>query len=83
MHLDCLLRDSERRGERAGECGHQEAAAVDVGTVGRTRSRRQAGRRVFRSRRAVDHIFNAPGFTDKERRAMRGETAAKLLGIKL
>jgi aminocarboxymuconate-semialdehyde decarboxylase len=30
---------------------------------------------------AVDHILNAPGFTDEERRAMLGETAAKLLGI--
>jgi len=33
--------------------------------------------------KAVDHILKAPGFTDKERRAMLGETAAKLLGIKL
>src|SRR6266700_17499 len=32
---------------------------------------------------AVDHILNAPGFTDAERRAMLGETAAKLLKIKL
>jgi aminocarboxymuconate-semialdehyde decarboxylase len=32
---------------------------------------------------SVDHILNAPGFTDDERRAMLGETAAKLLGIKL
>jgi aminocarboxymuconate-semialdehyde decarboxylase len=31
--------------------------------------------------KAVDHILNAPGFTDEERRAMLGETAAKLLGI--
>lgn len=30
---------------------------------------------------SVDHILNAPGFTDEERRAMLGETAAKLLGI--
>ncbi len=30
----------------------------------------------------VDHILNAPGFTDDERRAMLGETAGKLLGIK-
>ena len=30
---------------------------------------------------AVDHILNAPGFTDEERRAMLGETATKLLGI--
>lgn len=30
----------------------------------------------------VDHILNAPDFTDDERRAMLGETAAKLLGIK-
>jgi aminocarboxymuconate-semialdehyde decarboxylase len=33
--------------------------------------------------RSVDHILQAPGFTDAERRAMLGETAAKLLGIKL
>ena len=32
--------------------------------------------------KSVDHILNAPGFTDGERRAMLGETAAKLLGIK-
>jgi aminocarboxymuconate-semialdehyde decarboxylase len=31
--------------------------------------------------KSVDHILNAPGFTDDERRAMLGETAAKLLGI--
>jgi hypothetical protein len=30
----------------------------------------------------VDHILKAPGFTNAERRAMLGETAAKLLGIK-
>jgi len=33
--------------------------------------------------RSVDHILNTPGFTDDERRAMLGETAAKLLGIPL
>ena len=33
--------------------------------------------------KSVDHILNTPGFTDAERRAMLGETAAKLLGIKL
>jgi aminocarboxymuconate-semialdehyde decarboxylase len=33
--------------------------------------------------KSVDHILKAPGFTDKERRAMLGETAARLLGIKL
>jgi aminocarboxymuconate-semialdehyde decarboxylase len=32
--------------------------------------------------KAVDHILKTPGFTDAERRAMLGETAAKLLGIK-
>jgi len=32
---------------------------------------------------SVDHILKAPGFTAAERRAMLGETAAKLLGIKL
>ncbi|MCL6645914.1 MAG: amidohydrolase family protein [Dehalococcoidia bacterium] len=31
--------------------------------------------------RAVDHILEAPGFTDEERIAMLGGTAAKLLGI--
>jgi aminocarboxymuconate-semialdehyde decarboxylase len=30
---------------------------------------------------SVDHILNAPGFSDDERRAMLGETAAKLLKI--
>jgi aminocarboxymuconate-semialdehyde decarboxylase len=29
----------------------------------------------------VDHILNAPGFSDDEKRAMLGETAARLLGI--
>lgn len=32
--------------------------------------------------KSVDHILKTPGFTDKERRMMLGETAAKLLGIK-
>lgn len=31
---------------------------------------------------SVDHILNTPGFSNAERRAMLGETAAKLLGIK-
>ena len=30
---------------------------------------------------SVDHILNAPGFTDAERRMMLGETAGQLLGI--
>jgi aminocarboxymuconate-semialdehyde decarboxylase len=33
--------------------------------------------------KAVDHILRAPDFTDAQRRAMLGGTAAKLLGIKL
>ena len=33
--------------------------------------------------KSVDHILKAPGFSNAERRAMLGETAAKLLGIKL
>jgi aminocarboxymuconate-semialdehyde decarboxylase len=33
--------------------------------------------------KSVDHILNAPGFSDAERRAMLGETAARLLRIKL
>ncbi|OGA21618.1 MAG: hypothetical protein A3I02_00335 [Betaproteobacteria bacterium RIFCSPLOWO2_02_FULL_67_26] len=32
--------------------------------------------------KSVDHILKAPGFTDRERRMMLGETAAMLLGIK-
>jgi aminocarboxymuconate-semialdehyde decarboxylase len=32
--------------------------------------------------KSVDHILKAPGFSDKERRMMLGETAGKLLGIK-
>jgi len=32
--------------------------------------------------KSVDHILKTPGFSDAERRAMLGETAAKLLGIK-
>jgi len=31
---------------------------------------------------SVDHILNTPNFSDDERRAMLGETAARLLGIK-
>jgi len=31
--------------------------------------------------KSVDHILKTPGFSDRERRAMLGETAAKLLGI--
>ena len=30
---------------------------------------------------AVDHILNTPGFSDDDRRAMLGETAAKLLKL--
>src|SRR6266567_2048041 len=33
--------------------------------------------------KSIDHILKAPGFSNAERRAMLGETAAKLLGIKL
>ena len=33
--------------------------------------------------KSVDHILSAPGFTNAERRAMLGETAAKLLRIKI
>lgn len=33
--------------------------------------------------KSVDHILQAPGFTDAERRAMLGETAARLLQVKL
>jgi aminocarboxymuconate-semialdehyde decarboxylase len=33
--------------------------------------------------KSVDHILKAPGFSDAERRAMLGETAARLLRIKL
>jgi aminocarboxymuconate-semialdehyde decarboxylase len=32
---------------------------------------------------SVNHILNATGFTDDQKRAMLSETAAKLLGIKL
>ncbi len=32
--------------------------------------------------KSVDHILKAPGFTAAERRAMLGETAARLLGVK-
>jgi aminocarboxymuconate-semialdehyde decarboxylase len=32
--------------------------------------------------KAIDHILKAPGFSNAERRAMLGETAARLLGIK-
>jgi hypothetical protein len=32
--------------------------------------------------KSIDHILKAPGFNDKERRMMLGETAVKLLRIK-
>jgi aminocarboxymuconate-semialdehyde decarboxylase len=32
---------------------------------------------------SVDHILNTPGFSDDERVAMLGSTAARLLGIKM
>ena len=32
--------------------------------------------------KSVDHVLKTPGFSNAERRAMLGETAAKLLGIK-
>jgi aminocarboxymuconate-semialdehyde decarboxylase len=32
--------------------------------------------------KSVDHVLGAPGFTAAQRRAMLGETAAKLLRIK-
>jgi aminocarboxymuconate-semialdehyde decarboxylase len=33
--------------------------------------------------KSVDHILKAPGFSDRERRMMLGETAAKLLGVRI
>jgi aminocarboxymuconate-semialdehyde decarboxylase len=33
--------------------------------------------------KSIDHVLRTPGFTDKEGRAILGETAARLLGIKL
>jgi aminocarboxymuconate-semialdehyde decarboxylase len=33
--------------------------------------------------KSVDHILKTPGFTDAERRAILGGTAARLLGITL
>jgi aminocarboxymuconate-semialdehyde decarboxylase len=33
--------------------------------------------------KSIDHVLKTPGFSDKERRAILGETAARLLGIKL
>jgi aminocarboxymuconate-semialdehyde decarboxylase len=33
--------------------------------------------------KSVDHVLKTPGFSNAERRAMLGETAAKLLGIRL
>jgi len=33
-------------------------------------------------RRSVDHIFGAPGFSDAERAAMLGGTAAGLPGVR-
>jgi predicted TIM-barrel fold metal-dependent hydrolase len=32
---------------------------------------------------AVDHILGSPGFSDADKAAMLGETAAKLLGIRV
>jgi aminocarboxymuconate-semialdehyde decarboxylase len=69
MYFDTLVFTSEALRHLAAEVG---ASQLVIGT----------DHPIPWEDKSVDHILNAPGFTDDERRAMLGETAAKLLGIK-
>jgi aminocarboxymuconate-semialdehyde decarboxylase len=70
MYFDSLIFTSEALRHLAAEVGSSQ---IVIGT----------DHPIPWQSESVDHILNAPGFTDDERRAMLGETAAKLLGIKL
>ena len=70
MYFDSLIFTSEALRHLAAEVGSSQ---IVVGT----------DHPIPWQSESIDHILNAPGFSDDERRAMLGETAAKLLGIKL
>jgi aminocarboxymuconate-semialdehyde decarboxylase len=70
MYFDSLIFTSEALRHLAAEVGSSQ---IVIGT----------DHPIPWQSESVDHILNAPGFSDDERRAMLGETAAKLLGIKL
>ena len=69
MYFDTLIFTSEALRHLAAEVG---ASQLVIGTDYPIPWQSQS----------VDHILNTPGFSDDERRAMLGETAAKLLGVK-
>ena len=69
MYFDTLVFTSEALRHLAAEVG---ASQLVIGT----------DHPIPWQDKSVDHILNAPGFSDDERRAMLGETAAKLLGVK-
>ena len=69
MYFDTLVFTSEALRHLAAEVG---ASQLVIGT----------DHPIPWQSQSVDHILNAPGFSDAERAAMLGETAAKLLGIK-
>jgi aminocarboxymuconate-semialdehyde decarboxylase len=68
MYFDSLVFTSEALRHLAAEVG---ASQIVIGT----------DHPIPWQSQSVDHILNAPGFSDDQRRAMLGETAAKLLGI--
>jgi len=68
MYFDTLIFTSEALRHLAAEVG---ASQLVIGT----------DHPIPWQSQSVDHILNTPGFSDDERRAMLGETAAKLLGI--
>src|SRR5262245_23162356 len=70
MYYDTLVFTSEALRHLAAEVG---ASQLVVGT----------DHPIPWQDKSIDHILKAPGFSDAERRAMLGETAAKLLKIKL
>jgi aminocarboxymuconate-semialdehyde decarboxylase len=70
MYFDSLIFTSEALRHLAAEVGSSQ---IVIGT----------DHPIPWQSESIDHILNAPGFSDDERRAMLGETAAKLLGIKL
>ncbi len=69
MYFDTLVFTSEALRHLAAEVG---ASQLVIGT----------DHPIPWQSESVDHILNAPGFSDDERRAMLGETAGRLLGIK-
>ena len=68
MYFDSLIFTAEALRHLAAEVG---ASQIVIGT----------DHPIPWQSQSVDHILNTPGFSDDQRRAMLGETAAKLLGI--